>query len=25
VYRIKGKTFYRIAKNRYIRVVNVAK
>ncbi|MCX8721350.1 SLAP domain-containing protein, partial [Lactobacillus sp. B4010] len=24
-YRIKGKTFYRIAKNRYIRVVNVAK
>lgn len=25
VYRIKGKTFYRIAKNRYIRVVNVVK
>lgn len=25
VYRIKGKTFYRIAKNRYIRVVNAAK
>ena len=25
VYRIKGKTFYRIAKNRYIRVVNVSK
>lgn len=25
VYRIKGKTFYRIAKKRYIRVVNVAK
>lgn len=24
-YRIKGKTFYRIAKNRYIRKVNVAK
>lgn len=25
VYRIKGKAFYRIAKNRYIRVVNVSK
>ena len=25
VYRIKGKTYYRIAKNRYVRVVNVAK
>ncbi|RMC56990.1 hypothetical protein F5ESL0261_00930 [Lactobacillus sp. ESL0261] len=24
-YRIKGKTFYRIGKNRYIRKVNVAK